>query len=154
RAAFAQKIYDAQVAVFAPPPIRGVGRAGGFAFVIQDRGDLGPEALQQQVENMALRGNTVRFHSDGRRATPQRVADATRPAEEAEAELARLKGEGPGSAEVKEAEARAAEAKRRVPTTRLTGLFSVFRANVPQLKIDPDPDQCLKRQVKLRDFSD
>ena len=33
------------VAVFGPPPVRGVGRAGGFALMIEDRGDLGPAAL-------------------------------------------------------------------------------------------------------------
>ena len=30
------------VAVFGPPPVRGVGRAGGFMIMIEDRGDLGP----------------------------------------------------------------------------------------------------------------
>ena len=28
--------------VFGPPPVRGVGRAGGFKLMIEDRGDLGP----------------------------------------------------------------------------------------------------------------
>ena len=30
------------VAVFGPPPVRGVGRAGGFKLMVEDRGDLGP----------------------------------------------------------------------------------------------------------------
>src|SRR5205823_12529809 len=34
------KVKDAMVAVFGPPPVRGVGRAGGFAIMIEDRGDL------------------------------------------------------------------------------------------------------------------
>jgi multidrug efflux pump len=96
RGAFAQ-IHEANVAVFAPPPVRGVGRAGGFAFVLEDRGDLGPAALQEQVENLVRRGNQT-----------------------------------PG----------------------LVGLFSVFRANVPQLKVEPDRPQCLTRGVSIRDFAD
>lgn len=97
RGQLGSKIDDASIAVFGPPPVRGAGRAGGFAFVIEDRGDLGPVALQEQVENMVRRGNQ-------------------------EAGLA--------------------------------GLFSVFRANVPQLKIEPDSRQCLIRGVRLKDFSD
>src|SRR5204863_9155413 len=37
---FAAEIPDAMVAVFGPAPVRGVGRAGGFAVMIEDRGDL------------------------------------------------------------------------------------------------------------------
>src|SRR5262249_4758908 len=48
RQAFAAKVPEASVAVFAPPPVRGAGRAGGFALVIEDRGDLGPAALQKE----------------------------------------------------------------------------------------------------------
>jgi multidrug efflux pump len=36
----------------------------------------------------------------------------------------------------------------------LTGLFSVFRANVPQLHIEPDKRACMMKGVNLRDFSD
>ena len=38
--------------IFGPPPVRGVGRAGGFMIMIEDRGDLGPQALQEQTENI------------------------------------------------------------------------------------------------------
>ncbi len=33
---------EAQIAVFGPPPVRGVGRAGGFTMMVEDRGDVGP----------------------------------------------------------------------------------------------------------------
>ncbi len=46
------KISEAKVQVFPPPPIRGVGRAGGFAMIIEDRGDAGMVALQEQTENL------------------------------------------------------------------------------------------------------
>ena len=35
-----------QVMVFPPPPVRGVGRAGGFTMMVEDRGDVGPAELQ------------------------------------------------------------------------------------------------------------
>ncbi len=97
RQGFEDKIYDAMVVVFPPPPVRGVGRAGGFAFVVEDRGDLGPLALQEQSENLVRIGN-----------------------------------DQPG----------------------LQNLFSVFRANVPQLRIKPDLRQCLSKQVNVKDFAD
>ncbi|MBL8800293.1 MAG: multidrug efflux RND transporter permease subunit [Planctomycetia bacterium] len=97
RAEITARVFDGNVAIFTPPPLRGVGRAGGFTFVLEDRGDLGPVALQQQVENLVRKGN-----------------------------------ETPG----------------------LTGLFAAFRANVPQLKIEPDKRQCMTRGISLRDFSD
>ncbi len=52
RAGFKQEVYDAQVSVFPPPPLRGVGRAGGFKILIEDRGDLGLEALQEETDNL------------------------------------------------------------------------------------------------------
>ncbi len=51
------KITDAMVQVFPPPPMRGVGRAGGFTMMIQDRGDLGPAALQAQTEQLVGAAN-------------------------------------------------------------------------------------------------
>ena len=49
---FAQEIRDAQIMVLAPPPVMGVGRAGGFAIMIEDRADAGPVNMQQQVDNL------------------------------------------------------------------------------------------------------
>ncbi len=97
RQRFAAEVYDAAVAVFGPPPVRGAGRAGGFALMVEDRGDLGPKELQAQTENLVHAGS----HTPG-----------------------------------------------------LLGMFSVFRANVPQLHIDPDPRECMTRGVSLQDFAD
>jgi multidrug efflux pump len=57
RTEFAEKIPEAAVAVFTPPPVRNVGRAGGFAFVVEDRGDLGPQALQKATDRLVRRSN-------------------------------------------------------------------------------------------------
>ena len=51
------KIPEAMIQVFPPAPIRGVGRSGGFTLMIQDRGDLGPAALQAQTENLVRATN-------------------------------------------------------------------------------------------------
>jgi multidrug efflux pump len=47
-----KQITGANVQVFPPPPIRGVGRAGGFMIMIEDRGDVGSPVLQQETENL------------------------------------------------------------------------------------------------------
>jgi multidrug efflux pump subunit AcrB len=47
------EILDAEFAVYGPPPVRGVGRAGGFKLMIEDRSDLGPAALQEQLDRLA-----------------------------------------------------------------------------------------------------
>ncbi|MHB1562150.1 MAG: efflux RND transporter permease subunit, partial [Isosphaeraceae bacterium] len=52
RGMLAQQIPEATIMIFGPPPVRGVGRAGGFLVMIEDRGDNGPAALQTQVENL------------------------------------------------------------------------------------------------------
>ncbi len=106
---FDREIYDASVAVFGPSPVRGVGRAGGFAIMIEDRGDFGPQALQEHIENLVRAGNQQK---------------------------------------------RQVFAGSLVEQPLLVGMFSVFRANVPQLHIDPNPGACMMRGVSLKDFAD
>ncbi|HWY86447.1 MAG TPA: efflux RND transporter permease subunit, partial [Gemmataceae bacterium] len=57
RMACNEQIKDAMVAVFGPPPVRGVGRAGGFTIMIEDRGDLGARKLQDNTDNLVRLGN-------------------------------------------------------------------------------------------------
>jgi multidrug efflux pump subunit AcrB len=97
RTEFAKQIVGANVQVFPPPPIRGVGRAGGFMIMIEDRGDVGPHVLQEEVESLARQG---------------------------------------------------------AGTPGLMALFTVFRANVPQYRVIPDPRQCMLRHVTLAEFAD
>ncbi len=52
RRTWADKIKDAQVTVYGASPIPGLGTAGGFKLVIEDRGGLGFDALQQQTDKM------------------------------------------------------------------------------------------------------
>jgi len=57
RGDFNNEIKDAMVAVFGPPPVRGVGRAGGFTIMIEDRGDYGPRELQKQTDHLVAMAN-------------------------------------------------------------------------------------------------
>ena len=42
---------------FRAPPVRGVGRTGGFKFMVEDRGDVGLTTLQEQADNLTAKGN-------------------------------------------------------------------------------------------------
>jgi multidrug efflux pump len=97
RARFRQEVLEADFAILGPPPVRGVGRAGGFKLMIEDRGDLGMTALQEQTDRLAAAG-----------------------------------GEKPG----------------------LVGLASVFRANVPQLYVDVEPNEVRQKHVSLKEVTD
>ncbi len=43
--------------VFGAPAVSGLGRAGGFRIMIEDRGDVGPDVLQGQTENFIDKAN-------------------------------------------------------------------------------------------------
>ncbi|MFO0918540.1 MAG: multidrug efflux RND transporter permease subunit [Planctomycetaceae bacterium] len=49
---FAQEFPDALVNIFPPPAVNGLGRAGGFRLMIEDRGEGGLLNLQQQTDNI------------------------------------------------------------------------------------------------------
>ncbi len=94
RARVSAAVPEAAVSVFGAPPVSGLGNAGGFKVLIEDRGDEGPAALQAAVDKFTAEGNKT-----------------------------------PG----------------------LVGLFSMYRANTPQLYVDVDRTQCLRMGVPLED---
>ena len=49
------KLQDAFVIAVLPPPVRGIGTAGGFRMMIEDRAGRGPAALQQAAAAVAAR---------------------------------------------------------------------------------------------------
>ena len=68
-------IADARIALFGAPAVDGLGNAGGFKLMVEDRGDNGFEALQAQADNLAgearrLPGMILVFNSF-RASTPQ-----------------------------------------------------------------------------------
>jgi hydrophobe/amphiphile efflux-1 (HAE1) family protein len=75
-------IQDAMVLVVAPPPVRGIGNAGGFRMMIQDRGGAGPGVLQQVVGAMMAKANQtpglMQVFSLFENSTPQLYLDIDR----------------------------------------------------------------------------
>ena len=51
------EIPEAFVGVFPPPPVAGVGNAGGYRLFIQDRGGAGLEELQSQAFDLMMKAN-------------------------------------------------------------------------------------------------
>ena len=83
------KIQEAQVVVFGPPPVRGVGRAGGFTMMVEDRGDVGPQILQTETENLVRAGN-----QDPGPGRPVHDVPRQRAADPRRARRARVHGQG------------------------------------------------------------
>jgi len=51
------EVEDGLINVFGAPPVEGLGTAGGFKIVIEDRGDLGFDELQGTSERIVAQGN-------------------------------------------------------------------------------------------------
>ncbi len=94
RKRYAAEIPDAVVNVFPPPAVSGLGRAGGFKLMIEDRGEVGLQKLQQQTDNIIDLGNKQ---------------------------------------------------------TALLGMFTVYKANSPQLFVDINRKECLTQGINLND---
>ncbi|MFN9720183.1 MAG: efflux RND transporter permease subunit, partial [Planctomycetota bacterium] len=54
---FGKRIPEATVTIAPPPAVSGVGRAGGMKLMVEDRGDAGLRALQNQTDNLIAAGN-------------------------------------------------------------------------------------------------
>ena len=82
RAACAAEVPDAIVAAFGAPPVDGLGNAGGFKFYVEDIGSTGLDSLQQQTDNLIVKGNQtpglVGLFSSFRANTPQLYVDVNR----------------------------------------------------------------------------
>jgi multidrug efflux pump len=81
RRKFAQ-IQDARVLVFPPPPVRGIGNAGGFKMQIQDRRGAGLAALQAATDDLITKGGSghglVGLFTSFRSQVPQLYLDIDR----------------------------------------------------------------------------
>jgi HAE1 family hydrophobic/amphiphilic exporter-1 len=76
------QIDEAFVMAFAPPPIQGLGAAGGFEFQLQDRGGAGTMMLQTSGDDMVYEGNAdpilTRMTNSLRSSVPQLYLDIDR----------------------------------------------------------------------------
>jgi len=79
----AGKITDGLALVFPPPPVRGLGSLGGFKLMVQDRSAAGLKVLQDQIAQLAAKGNEMEslsgLFSTFRANTPQIHIDIDRP---------------------------------------------------------------------------
>ncbi|CAL1241295.1 efflux RND transporter permease subunit [Candidatus Methylocalor cossyra] len=76
------QVEDAYIAVFAPPPVRGMSAVGGFKLQVQDRANAGIEALQQVTADLIAKGNQqpglVGLFTTFRSGVPQLYLDVDR----------------------------------------------------------------------------
>ncbi|MEI8374493.1 MAG: multidrug efflux RND transporter permease subunit [Planctomycetota bacterium] len=56
---FNDEVQEALVSVFGAPPVDGLGNAGGFKLVVEDRGNLGLAQLQAVTDQAVLEGNAT-----------------------------------------------------------------------------------------------
>jgi multidrug efflux pump subunit AcrB len=82
RERYQREIPEAQVLVFGPPAVSGLGNAGGFKLMVEATGDADYEALQAQADNLAAKGNQqnglVGLFNGFRARTPQLYVDIDR----------------------------------------------------------------------------
>ena len=52
-----RKIQDAFIVAVLPPPVRGIGTAGGFRMMVEDRAGAGPAALRRRRRRLMARAN-------------------------------------------------------------------------------------------------
>jgi len=76
-----EEILDAEVGIYPPPPVKGMGMAGGFKFYLQDRGSQGPQVIQEASQKLVadMEGWRLPFVAGGYRAdSPQYFLDIDR----------------------------------------------------------------------------
>src|SRR5262249_3049224 len=82
RKRFKSEIHDAVVTVFPPPPVDGLGSAGGFKLMIEDQAASGFRTLQKKTDEVVRVGNKteglVGLFNSFRAGTPQLFVDVDR----------------------------------------------------------------------------
>jgi multidrug efflux pump len=124
RKAFDEQIPEAMVLVLPPPPVRGVGRAGGFKIMIEDRSSSAG-SLEGYRNLESVTNNLV----DVAEFDYQPVAETA----------------GPGGA----ATAKAGGRRKR---PEFSTMSSVFRANVPQVYVDLNRSSAMTKDVPIQDI--
>jgi multidrug efflux pump subunit AcrB len=166
-----REVPEANVSIYTPPPVSGLGSASGFKIIIEDRGSLGPEELQKQIERVIAAGNGGHF-----RLTEESFAGLRAESEEVpEPVLTALYGlkdkdyltrglfVSAVAGALNEADVQDRTERSRIERlalshaenhTVVSNLFSIFRANVPQLYVDLNRDQCQTMGVDPKDVFD
>jgi hydrophobe/amphiphile efflux-1 (HAE1) family protein len=75
-------IIDADIFVIPPPPVQGLGTAGGIKFIVQDRAGHGARALQEATDDLVAAARSdpslIGVFTTYRASTPQLYADIDR----------------------------------------------------------------------------
>lgn len=75
-------INEAEIFIIPPPPVRGIGRGGGFKMYVQDQSGAGLETLNRITEDMVAQANqepgVVQVFTNSRISVPQIQADVDR----------------------------------------------------------------------------
>jgi multidrug efflux pump subunit AcrB len=116
---------EAQVNIFGAPAVSGLGRAGGFRIMVEDRGAVGGSGAQRT----STPAGDVNAPEQNRR-------------QEEEDDYKLLEGQTQNFIE------KANQQKQ------VSGLFTVFKANSPQGFLDIDRASCLAHGIEVRDVSD
>ncbi len=142
RKRFAAEIPEAIITVLGAPPLRGVGRAGGFKLMVEDRaGDL-----LEPSTGAPKKRPIITEAPQGDRGDEPRLKAAQKKKEDLFG-LAVLQSQTENLTEQ--------AAAQRDPVTkrpRLVGMTSVFRANVPQLFVDVNRTECMTKQVPVQEL--
>lgn len=76
------KIVEADIFIIPPPPVQGLGTAGGFKFLVQDRGGRGGRPLQEATDKLIAASRTepslMGVFTTFRASTPQLFVDVDR----------------------------------------------------------------------------
>jgi multidrug efflux pump subunit AcrB len=79
---FMMEVEQAQTLVFGPPPVDGLGNAGGFRIMLEGTGNLDLGSLEAQTNNFCTEGSkkpgVIGMFSSFRAATPQLYVDVDR----------------------------------------------------------------------------
>jgi multidrug efflux pump len=165
-----KEVPEARASLFTPPPVPGLGSASGFKIIIEDRGDLGIKQLQKEVERVMAAGNGGHFKLT-RESLSALHAETDSLPDSALTAIERLQDNDYLTRDLfiralndvfDKAGVDAAErdrpqqlALKYAENRKVVGhLFSVFRANVPQLFVDLNRDQCQTMGVNPKDVFD
>jgi multidrug efflux pump len=169
-----EEIPEAQVALFTPPAVSGLGSGSGFKIIIEDRGSLGLPELQKQVDRLIAAGNAGRFKLSARSIAslaaarhtsastplvPEAVVDKLRSLQDHEFLTQELLENAVGDI-LNELDVRDKAERDDIWRSVLdhaenrkvvNKLFSVFRAHTPQLFVNINRDQCQTMGVNPND---
>ena len=172
------KIPVANLSLFTPPAVNGLGSASGFKFLFADRADLGLDELQKQIDRVVAAGNAGRFKLTEKSFAALR-ADTKDPVPPPIVEQLHLLRDDDGylvflnkefltrdlfettlihalTAQGVQDKAERNRIQERVVASAenrkvVSKLFSIFRANTPQLFVDLNRDQCRTMGVNPND---